>query len=119
MGRKHGSEGRCVFQATHRRQKMHGRGTCVPFCRCFGMATHGDDGMNRKLSLLPIAEAAHRRQGSFPGVGGDQWHRALTGRQSPEPVSAKLRMIYGKIVAEDLPDRMLDLLSQLDQKSPG
>ena len=38
--------------------------------------------------------------------------------ESPEPVSAKLRMIYGTIVAEDLPDRMLDLLSRLDQKRP-
>ncbi|MDZ3833777.1 MAG: NepR family anti-sigma factor [Sphingopyxis sp.] len=56
-------------------------------------------------------------QGSFPGTGGDEWHRTLTGRQSPEPVSAKLRMIYGNIVAEKLPDQMLDLLSQLDQKS--
>ena len=27
-------------------------------------------------------------------------------------------MIYGNIVAERLPDGMLDLLSQLDQKSP-
>ena len=43
---------------------------------------------------------------------------ALTGRQAPEPVSAKLRMIYGNIVSEQLPDNMLDLLSQLDQKSP-
>jgi hypothetical protein len=51
-------------------------------------------------------------------LGGDEWHRTLTGRQSPEPVSAKLRMIYGNIVAEELPDRMLDLLSQLDQKRP-
>jgi len=33
-------------------------------------------------------------------------------------VSAKLRMIYGNIVSEQLPDNMLDLLSQLDQKSP-
>lgn len=71
------------------------------------MATHGDNRIN--------GNGASR--GSFPGAGGDQWHRALTGRQSPEPVSAKLRMIYGSIVAEDLPDRMLDLLSQLDQKS--
>ncbi|MBL8650863.1 MAG: hypothetical protein JNL35_10740 [Sphingopyxis sp.] len=56
--------------------------------------------------------------GSFPGTGGDQWHRALTGRQAPEPVSAKLRMIYGNVVAEALPDDMLDLLAQLEQKAP-
>lgn len=55
--------------------------------------------------------------GNFLG-GGDERHRTLTGRQSPEPVSAKLRMIYGTIVAEELPDRMLDLLSRLDQKRP-
>ena len=59
-----------------------------------------------------------RSNGSFPGTGSDQWHRTLTGRQSPEPVSAKLRMIYGNIVSEQLPDNMLDLLSQLDSKSP-
>ncbi|MGN6689619.1 MAG: NepR family anti-sigma factor [Sphingopyxis sp.] len=59
-----------------------------------------------------------RTNGSFPGTGSDDWHRALTGRQSPEPVSAKLRMIYGNIVSERLPDNMLDLLSQLDSKSP-
>ncbi|HMO75232.1 MAG TPA: NepR family anti-sigma factor [Sphingopyxis sp.] len=65
------------------------------------------------------ANGARPGAGSFPGTGGDQWHRALTGRQSPEPVSTKLRIIYGNIVAEQLPDRMLDLLSQLDQKAPG
>ena len=27
-------------------------------------------------------------------------------------------MIYGSVVAEKLPDQMLDLLAQLDQKSP-
>ncbi len=82
------------------------------------MATHGDNRMNGKGAPRPVTDASPKARGSFPGTGGDQWHRALTGRQSPEPVSAKLRMIYGNIVAEDLPDRMLDLLSQLDQKSP-
>ena len=68
----------------------------------------------------PLVAANGARPGEgFPGTGGDQWHRALTGRQSPEPVSTKLRIIYGNIVAERLPDRMLDLLSQLDQKAPG
>ncbi|WP_260580750.1 NepR family anti-sigma factor [Sphingopyxis sp. PET50] len=64
--------------------------------------------------------AAERRPpvGSFTGTGGDEWHRALTGRQAPEPVSARLRTIYGNIVAEALPDDMLDLLSQLERKAP-
>lgn len=65
-----------------------------------------------------MADTPRRTFGSFPGTGGDQWHRTLTGRQAPEPVNAKLRIIYGNIVAEKLPDNMLDLLSQLDQKSP-
>ena len=82
------------------------------------MATHGDNGMDSDR-IMPVHGISSDDRGSFPGTNGDQWHRALTGRQSPEPVSAKLRMIYGNIVAEDLPDRMLDLLSQLDQKSPG
>jgi len=73
--------------------------------------------MNGKGTPHPLADAPHRKQTSFPGTGGDQWHRTLTGRQAPEPVSAKLRMIYGNIVAERLPDNMLDLLTQLDQKS--
>jgi hypothetical protein len=81
------------------------------------MATQGNNRMNGKGTPHPITEASHRKQGSFPGTNGDQWHRTLTGRQAPEPVSAKLRMIYGNIVAERLPDNMLDLLSQLDQKS--
>lgn len=74
--------------------------------------------MNGKGTRPPMPDAPHRAQGTFPGTNGDQWHRTLTGRQAPEPVSAKLRMIYGNIVAEQLPDNMLDLLSQLDQKSP-
>lgn len=83
------------------------------------MATQGNKGMNGNgASPPPGADAPRRPQGSFPGADGDQWHRALTGRQAPEPMSAKLRMIYGNIVAEQLPDRMLDLLSQLDRKSP-
>lgn len=83
------------------------------------MATHGNDrtdnGRNRPQ---PGADEPRRSNGTFPGTGSDQWHRTLTGRQSPEPVSAKLRMIYGNVVAEQLPDNMLDLLSQLDQKNP-
>ena len=82
------------------------------------MATHGNNRINGKRGLHPITDAPRRGPpGSF-GLGADQWHRTLTGRQSPEPVSAKLRMIYGNIVARKLPDNMLDLLSQLDQKSP-
>ena len=48
---------------------------------------------------------------------GDSWHRALTGRQAPEPVSQKLKMIYGQVISEQLPAEMLDLLSQLETKS--
>ncbi len=81
------------------------------------MATQGNNRTNGKGTLPPGTDAPHRDQGSFPGTEGDTWHRTLTGRQAPEPVSAKLRMIYGNIVAEQLPDNMLDLLSQLDQKS--
>lgn len=70
---------------------------------------------------MPRTAANGTRAGTerLAGTGGDQWHRALTGRQAPEPVSAKLRMIYGNIVAEQLPDRIVDLLSQLDQKESG
>ncbi|MBB6428123.1 NepR family anti-sigma factor [Sphingopyxis sp. JAI128] len=83
------------------------------------MATHGNNRTNGNGSgHHPLTDAPNRPQGSFPGTGSDEWHRTLTGRQSPEPVSAKLRMIYGNIVSEQLPDHMLDLLSQLDQKSP-
>lgn len=82
------------------------------------MATHGNNGINGRNGRKPLPDAPRRANGSFPGTGGDQWHRALTGRQSPEPVSAKLRMIYGNVVSEQLPDNMLDLLSQLDRKSP-
>ena len=74
--------------------------------------------MNGKGTRPPTHDVTHRGQGNFPGTSGDHWHRTLTGRQAPEPVSAKLRMIYGNVVAEQLPDNMLDLLSQLDQKSP-
>ena len=82
------------------------------------MATHGNNRTDGQGRPPTEAEAPRRTTGSFPGTGSDEWHRTLTGRQSPEPVSAKLRMIYGNIVAEQLPDNMLDLLSQLDQKSP-
>ena len=73
--------------------------------------------MNGKDRSYPANDASARTPGGFPGAGGDQWHRTLTGRQAPEPVSVKLRMIYGNIVAETLPDRMLDLLSRIDQQS--
>lgn len=82
------------------------------------MATHGNNRMNGRDPLPPEVDAQRRPLGSFPGTGSDQWHRTLTGRQSPEPVSAKLRMIYGNIVAEKLPDNMLDLLARIDRKSP-
>lgn len=81
------------------------------------MATHGNSRIDGKDRPSPQSDAPRRANGSFPGTGSDQWYRALTGRQSPEPVSAKLRMIYGNIVAEQLPDNMLDLLSRLDRKS--
>lgn len=81
------------------------------------MATHGNNRINGGDRVYSDGDAARRTTGTFPGTGSDQWHRTLTGRQSPEPVSAKLRMIYGNIVAEELPDNMLDLLSQLDGKS--
>lgn len=82
------------------------------------MATHGEHRMkgNDAQQRAPLGRRAG--SGSFPGTDSDQWHRALTGRQAPEPVSAKLRTIYGNIVAEAVPDNMLDLLSQLDQKAP-
>lgn len=80
------------------------------------MATHGNNRINGRGAHSPRPDAPRRSNGSFPGTSGDQWHRTLTGRQSPEPVSARLRMIYGNIVAEKLPDNMLDLLSQLDGK---
>ena len=82
------------------------------------MATHGNNRFNGKDRPVIGQDEPHRSNGSFPGTGSDQWHRTLTGRQSPEPVSAKLRMIYGNIVSEQLPDHMLDLLTQLDRKSP-
>ena len=80
------------------------------------MATQGNNRTNGRGAPLSGSDAPTRREGSFPGTDSDTWHRTLTGRQAPEPVSAKLRMIYGNIVSEQLPDNMLDLLSQLDQK---
>lgn len=82
------------------------------------MATHGENRIKGKDRVYSDADVPRRANGTFPGTGSDQWHRTLTGRQSPEPVSAKLRMIYGNIVAEQLPDHMLDLLSKLDRKNP-
>ncbi len=80
------------------------------------MATHGENRINGKSAGYLSTNGSQSQYDGFPG--SDRLHRALTGRQSPEPVSARLRMIYGNIVAEELPDRMLDLLSQLDQKGP-
>ena len=82
------------------------------------MATHGNDRFNGKDRPIIGQDDARRANGSFPGTDSDEWHRTLTGRQSPEPVSAKLRMIYGNIVAEQLPAEMLDLLAKLDHESP-
>ena len=104
--------------ATRSSQKTTKAGTSGAFRRCFGMATHGNNRFNGKDRPVIGQDEPRRSNGSFPGTGSDQWHRTLTGRQSPEPVSAKLRMIYGNIVAEQLPDHMLDLLSRLDSKSP-
>ena len=82
------------------------------------MATHGNNGTNGTKSPHRASDEPRRAPPGFPGTGSDEWHRMLTGRQAPEPVSAKLRLIYGNIVAEQLPANMLDLLSRLDQKSP-
>lgn len=82
------------------------------------MATHGEHRMKGNGAQQHMPPGRRAGSGSFPGTDSDQWHRALTGRQSPEPVSNKLRIIYGNIVAEPLPDDMLDLLSQIDQKAP-
>ena len=81
------------------------------------MATHGDNGIDGTKRPCRAGDAPRRAAAGVPGTDSDQWHRMLTGRQSPEPVTAKLRMIYGRIVAEKLPDHMLDLLSRIDQKS--
>lgn len=82
------------------------------------MATHGEHRMKGRDTPRRVPTERRQSPGSFPGTGSDQWHRALTGRQAPEPVSTKLRIIYGNIVAEPLPDDLLDLLSQLEQKAP-
>ena len=82
------------------------------------MATHGEKRMNGNGPSAAMTDGSRWARSNGSALGGDEWHRTLTGRQSPEPVSAKLRMIYGTIVAEELPDRMLDLLSRLDQKHP-
>lgn len=70
----------------------------------------------------PCRSTLRRRSAIFPSLYShsdieDEWHRILTGRQSPEPVSKKLKMIYGQVVAEKLPPEMLDLLSRLDNQS--
>lgn len=96
------------------------------------MTTDGDNDMkpnsphpdgDTRTERTGLSRLANKRRGGlWSGNGGrteiaDEWHRILTGRQSPEPVSVKLRSIYGDIVAEQLPNDMLDLLSQLDSKS--
>lgn len=70
----------------------------------------------------PSRPACRRRSAIFTGHHNhteieDEWHRILTGRQSPVPVGQKLQMIYGRVVAEQLPPEMLDLLSRLDNQS--
>ena len=79
------------------------------------MATHDDNRINGKTVRVAVAGAVPAKATDVPAAGSDQWHRALTGRQSPEPVSAKLRMIYGSVVAEALPAHMVELLARLDQ----
>lgn len=81
------------------------------------MATHGEHRTKGDAAVQRVRMERRSGSGSFPGTGSDQWYRALTGRQAPEPVNTKLRIIYGNIVAEPLPDGMLDLLSQIDQKA--
>jgi hypothetical protein len=92
--------------ATHSAQKAMSRGTAAVFPRCSGHGYARQQQAQRKGSAL-------RRK---------RWRAAAAGnlsRHRPEPVSAKLRMIYGNIVAEQLPDTMLDLLSELDRKTPS
>lgn len=57
-----------------------------------------------------------RRLPPFPGTDGGNRYSNLTGRQSPSPVTAKLRSIYSEVLAEKLPDKMVKLLSQLDSQ---
>ena len=83
------------------------------------MATHGNHTTKGTDASPRSGESPRPLRGSFPGTNSEQWHRALTGREAPEPVSAKLRSIYGNVVAEELPDHMLDLLARLDQKTSG
>ena len=93
------------------------------------MATLSDNKMTMKPtspekarsvgSVTNRASSYGTRNGSVYSSGqrteiADEWHRILTGRQAPEPVSAKLKTIYGRILNERLPTDMLDLLSQLD-----
>lgn len=80
------------------------------------MATHGDDTIDGDTPRPNRHDDRSRPNGSFPGTDSDAWHRTLTGRQAPEPVGAKLRKIYGNVLAEALPDRFIDLLADLDQK---
>lgn len=49
----------------------------------------------------------------------DAWHRSLTGRQSPDSVTAKLQSIYGSVLNEAVPKPIADLLAELDQMSSG
>jgi hypothetical protein len=96
------------------------------------MTTLGDSSMKMKnlqsqigdrMPLSRTDRPSHLRRAAVFGPSNteahnsDLWHRALTGRQAPEPVSQKLKMIYGKVIAEQLPAEMLDLLSQLETKS--
>src|SRR3546814_14036475 len=96
-------------------RKSQQRGTCGPFCRCWTMATHGENRMNGNGMVRPLADASSRIGPGLTRGGSDAWHRRLAGRQSPEPVSAKLRLISGNIVAAEMPDRLLELLFSAEE----
>lgn len=77
---------------------------------------------NGTIQNQPNGALSPRRSANFGEMNpspqmGDHWHRSLTGRQSPEPVSEKLKLIYGRVISEKLPQDMLDLLSELETKS--
>lgn len=77
---------------------------------------------NGMIQNQPNRALSPRRSANFGEINpssqmGDHWHRSLTGRQSPEPVSEKLKLIYGRVISEKLPQDMLDLLSELETKS--
>src|SRR3546814_13713826 len=81
------------------------------------MASHGENRMNGNGIPRPLTDAPSRIGGGVSRAGTDAWHSRLTGRQSHEPVSGKLRLTYGHIRAEDLSHTILTPLCRLDQKS--